>query len=300
MRSKKEDFINVRNLVFDYDGVLFFENKNLDKKIKASLCSLIDELTRREDKVKVSLHINSQRGMSFFYEKLPEQIKERYKDRINFHFSGCGGAFVFDMYQNEVKIRNSGMTGELIKYLTEVDLLEKILEQNKQKDQKLWRRYEKSFSKSDLQVIQKRSSLYWDPGYCGSKSIYKCTVDLPENKKLVDSLIEDLRSKFKNIKLDITDRYLDIGQGIYNKGTIIRRMWEEGIYSRASILTIGDNPYAADKPMLHALEKKLAEGIFFYGVTNNRSREDRSSDKEKLAETFLEIINRLDRDFRCP
>lgn len=283
---------NVSNLILDYDGVVAYKDESFDKKAKDLIYSLLK--SKEKGRKKFILHINSQRGMSFFNQDFYKEIKKLSLKKTKVYFSGCGGSFFYDINNDHIIYESKGISKSVVRFLVNSKIIKKNLLLTDQNDVKLWQKFKKDIPVNYYKIINRESRLYWDTGYPGSRRIFKCTIDLPENKqKFVQEIIFELKEGLKNIKLDITSIYLDVTRKDCDKGVIIRSIQKRGMYSKGSFVAIGDNPYAADRRMLDALDYRLGKKMYFLGITNNKSGKDQDPIESHLFENFNEIMTKI-------
>lgn len=285
----KKEYYDVNNFIFDYDGVISYRNKSIDVRSKEALFKFLRKKDINTDvNNAIVLHINSQRGISFFVEDFTDRIKKSNFLNTKFFFSGCGGGFLYDLVGKKTILKYEGLDIKTVEYIVNSKIIKGILNKTKQGDENLWSKYKHNISKKFLSIIKKEPRLYWDIGFPGSKKIYKCTLDLPQIYDK-DSLIKNLKRDLDNVKLDITYKYLDFSNSNFDKGVIMRSMLKEGIYTKGSILAIGDNPKDADKKMLEAFPKKIFNDFSFYSLTNYAGEDNENS----LSENFIKILRKV-------
>ncbi|MFC1780253.1 HAD hydrolase family protein [Patescibacteria group bacterium] len=279
------------NLVLDYDGVIAYKNNQIQRKAWKLLSEFINEIVGLKRR-RLLLHINSLRGISFFYEEFTQHIKKSIRDRIEFYLSGCAGSFLYDLNKNAILFKNDGLSEEVIKYLVSSENVKKILDISGQNDSKYWSKYNQKVKKSIRRMIIQEPRLYWDIGFPGSNQIFKCALDISKkNKKLSNILIDEINNSDFSVRCHITGNVLEITNSLSDKGKIMKKMLKEKMYKEGRIVVIGDNPKGSDKEMFQAFPQKL-HGYSFHSFSNN-SIKGSYCNESKLLGNFESILQKV-------
>lgn len=278
----------VQNLVLDYDGVIKYKDKILSEKAKNILFSYIEQKIKA--KGRFVLHVNSFRGRTFFSEDIPFEIRCEFRGKIDFFFSGCGGAFIFDFMKQRVVTSSKGLSEKVLEFIAKSSVVKNVLEASKQDDRVLWGNFKDEILPKWKSIIDNEPRLYWDIGFPGSEYIHKCTIDFPPARNFEKKLTKEILGNLFGIKVNINEgKYFDVTVDKGDKGSIMREAMERRIYAEGSLLAIGDTPRDGDKPMLTAFKKDLGKKRKFLG-RSNRVGSMSSLGEELLLEGFKEII----------
>jgi len=280
--------VQIKNLILDYDGVVCFKDKELTRK---AIELLINVLGKQDHEF--VLHINSLRGISLFKNEAFKKLKDSVKNKIQIFFSGCAGSFTYNINKEQLIEIFGFLSANDLNYLIHSTRVKQILTGTGQNDFELYKDTLDNIPLTLKEIISLEPRLYWDCGFPGSKNIFKCAIDVNEQlnelyKDLSKNLPEDLKMNLTNNIVEITNRKSD-------KGSVMRRLLQQKMYTDGNFLIIGDNPQDADKPMMEAFSG-LAINRKIFTMSNGLIKKSGINEKERevaQANKFLEIINKV-------
>lgn len=280
----------IKNLILDYDGVIKYKDSSISHKAENLL---IDYFMRRMEKGTWVLHLDTMRGMSLFREDLISKLIDLFNEyeKSDIYFTGNAGAFLYDLGRAKIIDKGNSLTVESIDFIINSSHIEQMINMTGQDDLRLWNGW-RDFIRDDLlKRCMVSPKLFWDVGYPGSDKVYKCSIDIDEKSTPLVDFIDTEASKMDiPIALDITNSVLEITHRDSDKGSIVRKMYENGYYKSGDILAIGDNPHRADKLLLDALPRKLDNGSRFISMTNNEEALD-DPDEKVLYTRLVKILS---------
>lgn len=271
--------------LLDYDGVVRFSDKELNKKILDKWMQVFTDWAREVEKGHIVM--STLRGITYFTEAFHIALEERIMkhDHISYTLVGNNGSFVYDLKSNSSLADVNPLSIDDLEYIIRNEYIKKLMAVTGQNDfhsAEIIHKYN-ILTESYEQILQKETKLFWDNGFPGSKQILKCAVDLPEDYTSI--LDADFFAGFREqgINVNITRKVMELTSIGTNKSSRLDWLRNIGLVEPTTI-AIADSPEGADKVMFDYIDSC---GDGFISMPNGNSKYD---SENVLYENLLKIF----------